>query len=509
MKRNSSVLTWILVAMLIGLLVGCTAQSPAAPPASPTSVPASTLIPPTSTPIPPTYTPVPPTPTPIPPTDTPVPSTPVLEVVGSSSNLSFTLDGLKTLPATEGQGGIKSSTGKITLPALYTGVALKDLVAALGEFDESMGVNVVAEDGYGITFSYEQVTNGAFIAYEPSTGDEIKSPDPVTVILAYARDGEALDPKQDGTLRLVIVSATNNQVTDGHWSVKWVNRLEIKSLGQEWTLHLEGAIAEEMDRGTFESGAAPNCHTATWTDDHAQRWAGIPLWLLVGRVDDEVKHNGPAFNDALADAGYMVDVIAADGYTVSFDSVRIKRNDQIIVAFQVNDNPLPEQYFPMRLVGDDLEKKEMVGMIAQIVVQVEGIAAPAPTPEPTPTPAPVAVEGDLVVIGMVDQPLALTEDDLRAMEVVQITAEHPKSGQQEYEGVRLNALLDQAEVQESANKLVVTAADGFVAEVFVAEARDCADCLLGFTNTPGKFKLVMPGLPSNVWVKDVVQIEIR
>jgi DMSO/TMAO reductase YedYZ molybdopterin-dependent catalytic subunit len=483
---------WVLV--LIGALAACVQQAP-------------TSVPPTATPVPPTATPLPPTATPVPPTATP--EAPVLEIIGPDGSKSFTLADLALLPVTEGQGGIKSSTGKITLPELYTGVALKDLVAAVGGFDESMGVNVVAEDGYGITFSYEQVMNGTFIAYDPATGDELKTPDPLTAILAYARNGEPLDPKQDGTLRVVIVGDKNNQVTDGHWAVKWVDTLEVKSLGEEWTLHLEGAIAEEMDRGTFESGASPNCHAATWTDDHAQRWVGVPLWLLVGRVDDEVRHDGPAFNEALADIGYMVDVIAADGYAVSFDSARIRRNDKIIVAFQVNDNPLPEQYFPLRLVGDDLQKNEMVGMIAQIVVHLEDIAAPPPTPEPTSTPLPVTVEGDLVITGLVDQPLGLTEEDLRAMEVVQITAEHPKSGQQEYEGVRLNALLDQAGVQDGATKLVVTAADGFVVEIFVAEVRDCADCLLGFTNTPGKFKLVMPGLPSSVWVKDVVQIQVE
>jgi DMSO/TMAO reductase YedYZ molybdopterin-dependent catalytic subunit len=476
----------ILVALLIGALAGCSVGAPTA-----------TQPPPTSTSAPPT------------PTGAPVAAGPILEVAGPDGSQAFTLEGLQALPTTEGQGGIKSSTGKITLPALWTGVSLKDLVAAIGGFDESMGVNVVAEDGYGITFSYDQVMNGSFVAYDPSTGDEIESHDPLTAMVAYAREGGPLDPRQDGALRLAIVSAKNNQVTDGHWAVKWVNRIEVKSLGEEWTLHLEGAIAEDMDRGTFESGSAPNCHGQTWTDDHAQPWVGIPLWLLVGRVDDEVQHNGPAFNDALADAGYTVDVIAADGYSVSFESARIKRNDQMIVAFQVNGNPLPEQYYPLRLVGDDLEKNEMVGMIAQIVVHVEGVSAPTPTPEPTARPAPVTVEGDLVVAGLVDQPLGLTEGDLRAMEVVQITAEHPKSGQGEYEGVRLNALLDQAGVQDAATKLVITAADGYAAEVFLAEVRDCADCLLGFTNTPGKFKMVMPDLPSSAWVKDVVQIEVQ
>ena len=483
MKHRKSPVV-ILTVLLVGVLAACATPEP------------------TSTPIPPANTPVPPT-------STPVQEAPALEIIGvDGSTKTLTLDELRALPATEGQAGIKSSTGAISGPDAFKGVALKDLVAGMG-FDESMGVNVLAEDGYGITFSYDQAVNGAFISYDPGTGDEKKSPDPLTAILAYEFNGQPLDPTRDGILRLVIVSEKNNQVTDGHWAVKWVTTLELKSLSKEWTLHLEGALTEDMDRATFESGAAPNCHAVSWTDDHAQEWAGIPLWLLVGRVDDEIRHDGPAFNDALADVGYTVDVIAEDGYSVTFDSARIKRNDNIVLAFKVNDNPLPDKYFPLRLVGSDLANNEMVGLVAQIVLHLDGVVAPEPTPEPTPTPAPVTVEGDLVVVGRVDQPLGLSEDDLRAMEVVQITAEHPKTGQQDYEGVRLNNLLDQAGVQDGANKIVITAADGFSAEVFLDEVRACADCLLGFTNTPGKFKVVMPGLPSSVWVKDVVQIEVQ
>ncbi len=68
-----------------------------------------------------------------------------------------------------------------------------------------------------------------------------------------------------------------------------------------------------------------------------------------------------------------MDVVAGDGYTVTFDAARVKRNDNIIVAYKVNDNPLPEEYFPLRLVGADLQKNEMVGMIARIDV---GAGAP-------------------------------------------------------------------------------------------------------------------------------------
>ena len=115
-------------------------------------------------------------------------------------------------------------------------------------------------------------------------------------ILAYETNGKPFDAKQDGILRLAIVSPDLNQVTDGHWSVKWVNKLEAKSLGEEWLLHAEGGIVKDIDRASIESCGAPQCHGAAWTDDKDQEWAGVPLYYLVGSVDDEIEHEGPAFN---------------------------------------------------------------------------------------------------------------------------------------------------------------------------------------------------------------------
>ena len=48
--------------------------------------------------------------------------------------------------------------------------------------------------------------NGTFIQYDPGTGDELKSPVPLTAILAYERDSKPLDTEIDGNLRLVVVS---------------------------------------------------------------------------------------------------------------------------------------------------------------------------------------------------------------------------------------------------------------------------------------------------------------
>ena len=96
---------------------------------------------------------------------------------------------------------------------------------------------------------------------------------------------------------------------------------------------------------------------------------------------------------------------------------------------------------------------------------------------------------------------------LKAMEVVEVSAEHPKKGMQTDQGVRLNALLELAGVQADAASLLCTASDGYQVEISLADVRACADCLLAFDDDT--LKLVMPGMDSNLWVKDVIEIEVN
>lgn len=463
---------------------------------------------PAATPAPPTTTPEPPTATAVPPTATPE-AQPILEVVGPNGSQSLTLVDLERLADVEGEAGFKSSTGKITPPVIHRGVSLLTLAELLGPLDPEMGVNAVAKDGYAITFSYDQLKNGAFTAYDAATGDELTAPGKLQAILAFEREGQPLSADSEGPLRVVIVSAQRDQVTDGHWSVKWVNRIEVKPLVADWNLALNGGIQVTIDRASFES--CVGCHKATWTDDKNQVWTGVPLWRLMGYVDDDVKHQDDAFDAALAEAGYMVEVKAADGYTATLDSAMLARNDEVLVASLVNDNALPEKYFPLRLVGTPLKKNQLVGTISEInllLSELPPTAAPTATPVAITTPA-APVSGDLTIVGAVAKPLGLKEADLRAMSVAKITAEHPKSGPADYEGVRLADLLAQAEPAAGATKIVFTAADGFAAEADLAAIQGCADCMVAFTGTAGEFRLAMPGMPSNLWVKNINQIELK
>lgn len=434
---------------------------------------------------------------------------PVLELVGPDETFTFTMADLKALPAKEGMAGIKSSTGKITLPNKFKGVDLQDLADLVGGLTDTMGVNIVAEDGYSLSYSYDQIMNGTYIAYNPVSGDELKEHDTLKAIIAYEIDGEPLNVDMDGKLRLVIISEKDNQVTDGHWSIKWVNKIEVRPMIVDWVLKVNGAIETEIDRASFES--CVSCHEATWTDDVGQVWKGIELWRLMGYADDAVKHEGWSYDVKLAKAGYDVHVVAADGYETSVWSDDADRNHKWIVAMLVDGQPLDEKNFPLKFVGTGLEKKKMVGGIAKIKLMVPAIGETATeglVEESSPPPLDPSVS-PFSIIGMVNTISGFNEESLRALDVVKITADHPKSGTAEYEGVRLSELFALVGIKAGATKLVITADDGFSAEVSLAEVLAIPDCLLGFTETPGIFKMVMPGLPSNSWVKGVVSIEVK
>jgi len=147
----------------------------------------------------------------------------------------------------------------------------------------------------------------------------------------------------------------------------------------DWTLALKGKLEETVHRTYFEAGV--NCgHNATYTDDRGT-WSGMPLWWLVGYVDDEENHGSGAFNDELAEQGYSVKITAGDGYSINFPSAAVARNDDIIVANMLNGEPLPatigdsdKPCWPLQLVGSDVSSGQKIGNI----VEIELVGLPEP-----------------------------------------------------------------------------------------------------------------------------------
>jgi DMSO/TMAO reductase YedYZ molybdopterin-dependent catalytic subunit len=146
--------------------------------------------------------------------------------------------------------------------------------------------------------------------------------------------------------------------------------------GASWTLQLSGAKTSSVSKTYFEEGLAcrSSGHYVTWTDADGNVWGGVPLWLLVGMVDDnpDIGPDHFNFNDNLARQNYKVNVIAGDGWSATFDSTAIARNDGYVVANTLNGKPLPELTgsgkgsWPLHLKGSAVSGGQQVGNIVKI-----------------------------------------------------------------------------------------------------------------------------------------------
>jgi molybdate/tungstate transport system substrate-binding protein len=259
----------------------------------------------------------------------------------------------------EYDGGLMTSSGSIQSLGTYTGVPLSTLYDMIGGITNETILRVTASDGYAMVFTYDELTSGEFITFDPATGDEVEHTQNVEVVLAYLCDGEPLGTS-DGPLRTVAVGP-EGLITEGHFWVKWVVKIEICEALEDWTLTLNGSTVEEVNRISFEMRAQK--HPANWTDDDSQLWTGMPLTFLLGRVDDS---DPKSFNQTLAEAGYTVTIIASDDYSLELNSTFILQNENILVADLLDGDALPEKYWPLRLVGSDLEKSQMIRNIAEI-----------------------------------------------------------------------------------------------------------------------------------------------
>ncbi len=131
----------------------------------------------------------------------------------------------------------------------------------------------------------------------------------------------------------------------------------------------------------------------------------------------------------------------------------------------------------------------------------EAVGSPAEESEP-------AGEVAFRITGMVKNEQAWTEDEIRSMETMDADYTNNSGEMETYNGVSLYALLELAEIKTKATTLVFVADDGYSAELPVADAQTCTDCIVAFRKNGG-FSMVMPGFPSNLRVKGVIEIQIQ
>jgi Oxidoreductase molybdopterin binding domain len=302
----------------------------------------------------------------------------VLTIAGNGQTKTFTMAEFQTLPAYSGYSGIINSAGTVTPPIAVKGVKLTDLLAEVGGIPDLQSTDITASDGYGMTLTYDEVVNGDIIMYNAATKQEEAVKAPASVVLLYEENGAPIPGGQsgDGPLRLAVCQPTNvDQVAAGHLFVKWVDRVSLRNAVVPWTVKMYGLKDKRgkrqtytLDRLSYDSCATPGCHGSSWTSPApANTWAGVPLFLCIGKVDGGKGHGGyGAYNEALALKGYRIKLTSASGASVIIGSRTIRNQDQIILANKLQGSELTTDYYPLRLVGPKIGSKSFIGQIVKI-----------------------------------------------------------------------------------------------------------------------------------------------
>jgi len=261
---------------------------------------------------------------------------------------------------------------------------LTDLVGGMGPNDEIKFVCTL--DGWTNTLDYSSI-------YEPH-------PRLGTVFLAWYADGKVIPEYSQGP-RLFFTSDDNKfshadmyeSINPLYWhynsgrasapglSAQMVDLIKIVPKPDDWSITLTGAINEKISRGYFESGltctfvkGTPIDHQASYTDEQGREWSGMPLWLLVGFVDDENAHTGSSYAVELAEEGYDITVIGADGSETVISSIDADRNSNYIIANTLNGAVISkEDGGPVRLVGTGVDAGHSITQVVEIRLDLDEV----------------------------------------------------------------------------------------------------------------------------------------
>jgi hypothetical protein len=151
-----------------------------------------------------------------------------LVLVGrDGQHVVLSYDEVLSLPNVETSGGFFSSVGVVYGPYAVKGIRLETLFDLVGGMTASDVLLVAAKDGYSSVFDYGQL-NGEIDTFEADTLRLVPQ-GTVEFLLIFEQQGKPLSDSDGKPLRLAIASP-DGLLTEGHWWVKWVQRLEIRSL---------------------------------------------------------------------------------------------------------------------------------------------------------------------------------------------------------------------------------------------------------------------------------------
>ncbi|MEA5086797.1 MAG: hypothetical protein VB007_06200 [Methanocorpusculum sp.] len=268
------------------------------------------------------------------------------------------------------------------------GTAVQDLTDIVGGMNATDEIKFICSlDGWTTTLNYSNI-------YTPTVRQG-------TAFLAWYADGKTVPEYSQGP-RLFFTSDDNvfshadmyYSLDESYWhynsgrasaggiSAQMVDVIKIIPKAESWTIGLNGAINETIDKGYFEAGLTCTFangtvadHQAYYTDAKGRVWAGMPLWILTGFVDDENSHVGNSYNRTLALEGYNITVVGEDGSTAVISSRDAFMNNNYIVANTLNGTLLGvDDGWPLRLVGANVTGAMQIKGIQSIDLDLQPAA---------------------------------------------------------------------------------------------------------------------------------------
>jgi len=114
----------------------------------------------------------------------------------------------------------------------------------------------------------------------------------------------------------------------------------------------------------------------------------------------------------------------------------------------------------------------------------------------------------LKITGKVADEIEWSEDQIRAMETIEVTATNQSGNNEAYTGVPIMTLLAMGGVQPDANTIIFVGGDGQTAQVALSDVLDCADCIFTFRRSGG-FSVLVPAVSDNLLLKGVVEVQVE
>jgi PKD repeat protein len=272
-----------------------------------------------------------------------------------------------------------------------------------------------------------------------------------------------------------------------------IARIELTNLpvtGEAWTLEMVGQVGDRIPKSEFEAGLAcpASGHQVEWTDSKGAVWSGVPLWVLLGSVDDIETSGHWTFSDTVAGNGYTVKVWAGDGfYNRTFTSAAIARNNGYIVANKKDGAELTAaDGYPLKLIGPAVTSgKDKVGAIAKIeIVELQ-------TPPPAPGSYVLTLKGkitDVLSQAEIEQGLACPQSGHQVEWTQVITNTDGSTETHVWSGIPLWFLagwVDDRQPHDFNNaqaaagyKIVVKSADGFSKTFSIADVAGSQDYIV-------------------------------